>query len=214
MLAPSVPRLRNCRKAARTIRCRVCSLCFAGYRIVSPTDYMHHLICLVKETSRLLKALSGFEIYSLIPLVIRVDRRIIATQLILTPSRGALLRVASVALLFDPFQNPRPIGLQSAHPDWELLLSPFRSLLWPRVPVPSGLSTALRSLTHEFPLRSSASSDNNACHPLLRITADPGYVADYTPNDSIRNRTTSRHFIRPPFVWSCCLCAGFRSARC
>jgi len=52
MLAPSVPRLRNRRKAARTIRSRVCSLCSAGYRMVSLKDYMHHLIAPVKETSR------------------------------------------------------------------------------------------------------------------------------------------------------------------
>src|SRR5260370_11179976 len=52
MLAPSVPRLRNRRKAARTIRSRVCCLCAAGYRMVLLKDYMHHLIAPVKETSR------------------------------------------------------------------------------------------------------------------------------------------------------------------
>lgn len=57
--------------------------------------------------------------------------------------------------------------------------------------------TALRYLSHEFSLRSSASPHNKACHLLLRIAADPGYAADYTANDSVRNRTTSRHFIRP-----------------
>ena len=51
MVAPSVPRLRNRLAADRTIRSRVCSLCSAGYRIVSLKDYMHHLIAPVKETS-------------------------------------------------------------------------------------------------------------------------------------------------------------------
>jgi hypothetical protein len=160
MVAPSVPRLRNRLAAARTIRSRVCSLCFAGYRIVSPKDYMHHLICLVKETSRLLKALAGFEIYSLIPRVIRFDRRIVATQRVLTPSRGTLLRVASFALLFDPFQNSRPIGLQSAYPaiwNFSCLHSSLSDLSHGR-----GYQCRLAfqqhraPLSHEFSLRSSA----------------------------------------------------------
>jgi hypothetical protein len=81
----------------------------------------------------ILKALSGFEINSIreptdsverrrvknksrdYPLI-RVDCRIIATRQVLTASRAALLRVASFASPFDPLQNSRPTGLQSAHP--------------------------------------------------------------------------------------------------
>jgi hypothetical protein len=147
MVAPSVPRLRNRLAADRTIRSRVCSLCSAGYRIVSLKDYMHHLIALVKETSGHFKSSIEF-------------------------SRG------------HEYQC--------------------------RLAFPQHYA----SLSHEFSLRSSASPDNNACHLLLRITLDPGYVAHQTHNDSVRNRTTSRHFIWDPFAWSYCFCTGFRSARC
>jgi hypothetical protein len=130
MVAPSVPRLRNRLAADRTIRSRVCSLCSAGYRIVSQKDYMHHLIAPVKETSRHFESSIEF-------------------------SRG------------HEYQ-------------WRLAFQQHYA-----------------SLSHEFSLRSSASADNNTCHLLLRITPDPGYVAHQTQNDSVRNRTTSRHFIRP-----------------
>jgi hypothetical protein len=61
----------------------------------------------------------------------------------------------------------------------------------PISPVAADTSAALLSnsttpLSHKFSLRSSASPDNNACHLLLRITRDPGYVADDTHNDSVR----------------------------
>ena len=120
MVAPSVPRLRNRLAADRTIRSRVCSLCSAGYRIVSLKDYMHHLIAPVKETSGHFKSSIEF-------------------------SRG--------------HEYQCRLAFQQHY----------------------------ASLSHEFSLRSSASPDNNACHLLLRISLDPGYVAHQTHNDSVRN---------------------------